>query len=101
MTLELQTFELPAHWASPLINGDISGLSIKECRQLDAFEAKMLKKYGSCHAVDCSDEPYFMKYHDASMFGVLACDVLEFTFDVTGQEEQGMYCTHYNPESDQ
>ena len=94
MTLDLESFELPAHWASPLINGDISGLSIKECRQLDAFEAKMVKKYGSCHAIDCSSEPHFMKYHDAHMFGVLACDV-------TGQEEQGMYCTPYNPESDQ
>jgi len=87
MTLDLQTYELPAHWASPLINGDISGLSIADCRQLDAFEAKMVKNYGSCHAVDCSDEAYCLKYHDAHMFGVLACDVLEFTFDVTKRAE--------------
>ncbi len=87
MPLDLEIFELPAHWASSLINGDISGLSIRDCRQLDAFEANMLKYYGSCHAIDCSDEPYFLKYHDAYIFGVLACDVLKITFDVTKRAE--------------
>ena len=87
MNLDLESFELPAHWVSALFNSDSSGLSDLEERQLDDFESMMLKEYGSCHAVDCSDEPYFLKYHDAYMFGVLACDVLKITFDVTKRAE--------------
>jgi len=83
MTPDLESFELPAHWASSLINGNMSGLSVRNRRQLDDFESMMLKEYGSCQIVNCSDEPYFLRYHDAYMFGVLACDVLKMTFDVT------------------
>ena len=83
MTLDLESFELPAHWASALINADVTGLDPRDQWQLDQFTKWMIKKFGSCHAVDCGDEPHFLKYHDAYMFGVLACDVLKVTFDVT------------------
>jgi len=30
--------------------------------------------------VDCSDESFFSKYHDARPYGVLACTCLTFNF---------------------
>ena len=81
--MQLETFELPDFWASALINADTSGLSDEEEQALNAFEKFMLEEYGQCWAVDCTDDPHFVKFHDAARFGVLACDVLQFTFDVT------------------
>ena len=81
--MEIETFQLPDFWASALINGDTSGLSNEDKQALEAFTNSMIKDYGSCLAIDCTDEPHFSKFHDASSFGVLACDVLEFSFDVT------------------
>ena len=83
MTLDLESFELPAHWASALINADVTGLDPRDQWQLDQFTNWMIKKYGSCHAVDCSEESNFKRWHEAARFGALACDVLKFTFDVT------------------
>ena len=87
MTLDLESFELPAHWASALINADVTGLDPRDQWQLDQFTNWMIKKYGSCHAVDCSEESNFKRWHEAARFGALACDVLEFTFDVTKRAE--------------
>ena len=83
MSVQIETFELPDFWASALINGDTSGLTDEDEKSLDAFTDFMVKQYGSCWATDCTDEPHFQKYHDATRFGVLACDVLEFSFDVS------------------
>jgi hypothetical protein len=74
--------ELPDFWASPLINGDESGLDDMECDILDKFTDYMLDKFGSCHCVDVSPELDFKRWHDASEFGVLACDVATFTFAI-------------------
>jgi hypothetical protein len=79
----IETFELPSFWASALINGDTSGLSDVDEKSLDAFTDFMVKNYGSCWAINCTDDPHFTSYHDATRFGVLACDVLEFSFDVS------------------
>lgn len=81
--MQIENFELPAFWASALINGDTSGLSDNDEQALDDFAEFMLAEYGSCWALDCSEEPSFMRWHDAARFGVLACDVLTFSFDVT------------------
>jgi len=81
--MQIETFQLPDFWASALINGDISGLSDEDEQALEAFTNSMIKDYGSCWAIDCTDEAHFSKFHDASSFGVLACDVLKFSFDVT------------------
>jgi len=43
----------------------------------------MTEEYGSCWTIDCTNDPHFKRYHDATRFGVLACDVLDFTFDVS------------------
>ncbi len=78
------TWDLPAHWASALINGDESGLDADDIAALEAFTADMVEEFGQCSAVDCGGEHYedFRRYHDASSYGVLACNVLPFTFDM-------------------
>ena len=84
-TLEL---ELPTFWACPLINGDVSGLEDEDITALDKFTDAMVKEYGQCWAINCSDnEGNFMTYHDARQYGVLACDTLTYTFDITIRKE--------------
>jgi hypothetical protein len=80
-TLELK---LPTHWACALINGDESGLDDNDQKCFDRFVDWIMKEYGSCWCLDVSnDEGDFRRYHDATDFGVLACDVATFTFDIT------------------
>ena len=81
--MKLVEYDLPAFWESALINGDMSGYSDDEEKQIDAFIDSVLAEYGSCHCigVDC-DSTNFRAYHDAKQFGVLACDVETYTFDV-------------------
>lgn len=74
------TAMLPAHWAVALINGDESGMEDEEIAQLNEFVDDMVRTYGSCHCVDVSETSEFSNYHEASHYGVLACDVAEFTF---------------------
>lgn len=74
------TLMLPTHWASALVNGDESGLDDAESAALEKFTRSMMRTYGSCHCVDVSHDTQFMRYHDAAIYGVLACDVAEFTF---------------------
>lgn len=82
----METIELtlPRHWACALINGDESGLEDDDAKALNRFADWMIDEYGSCWCVnvdeeDCED---FRRYHDATDFGVLACDVATFTFDI-------------------
>jgi hypothetical protein len=78
--IKTYTLMLPTHWASPLVNGDETGLEDEDQAQLDAFVNDMVRTYGSCHCVDVSEDTEFMRWHDAAQYGVLACDVAEFTF---------------------
>lgn len=74
------TLMLPTHWASPLVNGDESGMEDEDIAALEAFTNDMVQIYGSCHCVDVSEDTQFMRWHDAAQYGVLAGDVAEFTF---------------------
>ena len=74
------TYMLPTHWACPLVNGDESGMEDDEIAMLNEFIDDMVRVYGSCHCVDVSEDIEFSNYHDASHYGVLACDVAKFTF---------------------
>ena len=74
--METSTYKLPAHWASALVNGDYSGLKEQDEEQL----MRVIAGEGLPDPIDCSDEPEFMKYHDAQPYGVLACHCLTFTF---------------------
>lgn len=73
------TLELPAHWACAFMYGEEVSYD-EEQAQFDAFVDDMVRTYGSCHCVDVSEDTYFKWHHDASAYGVLACDVAEFTF---------------------
>jgi hypothetical protein len=72
--LTTTTLTLPAHWASYLINGDADTMDDTEA----CIASECEKLYGAC--VDCSDEPTFCRYHDATADGVLAGVCLAFTF---------------------
>lgn len=86
-TLEL---ELPAHWASALVNGDETGFCNDEQFEFDLFVKWMTDKYGSCWCINVSDngDGNFRHDHDASYFGTLACDVATFTFDITKDDSK-------------
>jgi hypothetical protein len=73
---------LPEFWASALINGDYSGLEDDEVQELEQWLSFAKNEgYGFCLDVN-TDERSFIQYHDASAW-VLACDCLEYTFEVT------------------
>lgn len=82
----METIELtlPRHWACALINGDESGLEDDDANALNRFTDWMVDEYGACWCVSVDDEECgdFRRYHDATDFGVLACDVATFTFDI-------------------
>lgn len=75
----LETFDLPAFWASYFINGDASGLTDAEQRDADAWWAENLPADVPVSCVDCSEDPDFRRYHDADRY-VLPCDCLTYTF---------------------
>jgi hypothetical protein len=76
------SYLLPAHWASALINGDPSGLEDFDLADLKAVLNG--EGLGYCAGIDERDsldlEPEFCWHHDASPYGVLACDCLPFLF---------------------
>ena len=53
--IEVNTIIGPAHWASYLINGDDSGLELREVAQCDAW----LERENAGYVVSCSEEAYF------------------------------------------
>jgi len=65
-----EKYDLPAYWASYLINGDASGISDSDKQNCDAWlEHKKLP--APC---DCSEESHFGRFEG------LGCDLLEYTF---------------------
>jgi hypothetical protein len=83
MKMQIETFELPTHWATALNYGEMDGYEDEEIEQIEDFTAWMVKKYGSCWCLEVSNDRWFQHRHDASDFGVLATDVSTFTFDIT------------------
>jgi hypothetical protein len=73
--LRIETYELPEFWACALINDDCSGM---EQEDIDAMNI-WLEENEPGYCLDCSEESYFIKYHDASRY-VLACNCLEYSF---------------------
>jgi hypothetical protein len=83
MVIETEIYELPVHWATALMYGEEDSLDDDDLRAFDAFHKMMIETWGKCWCIDMSDESSFSKYHDARTFGVLACDVASYTFDIT------------------
>ena len=71
--MKFNTYILPAHWASALINGDVTGMTDGEERELEQWLDLALP--GWC--IGCSEEAFFSHTNDAD---TLAGDCLEFTF---------------------
>ena len=80
MKITIETVRLPAHYACPLINGDFSG-----CTDSDEKEIKQWLKdnphYGSCHG--CTD------YTELAMFEGLLTECLDFDFPVNFTRKSG------------
>ena len=79
-----ETFELtlPTHWAGALINGDPVNPDLDEQAEQEN-EDFMRFCANEIHNADCvglNEETFFSKYHDATDYGVLACDCSVFTF---------------------
>ena len=81
-SMEVLELELPSLWACALVNDDESGLESDELKVLHRFESQMLKEYSVFYCVDVSEESWFQSCHDATRFGVLACEVSKFSFAV-------------------
>jgi hypothetical protein len=80
MKSNLVSYRLPAYWASYLINGDASGLSDGEAREVDdCLEWIERDAGGTAVCVDCGDEADFERGNDWNgIGGATAC----FTFHV-------------------
>ena len=73
--IETTEYLLPEFWASPLINGDYSGLSDEDIAALNAW----LDANDPGYCVAASDASELTSRHDARTY-VLACACLTFTF---------------------
>ena len=77
-SFEIETFQLPTHWASYFINADPSSLDDADIAAADGWwEETFPCQTVSC--VDVTEEGHFCKYHDATRW-CLACEVATFTF---------------------
>ena len=74
------TLNLPDFWATALFYDDVSGFEYEDEMQFQEFCQWALKNYGTSEPVDMDEETSFSKYHDATKFGVLACNVHKYTF---------------------
>ena len=87
ITPETCKLQLPDFWASALINGDYSGLEDQDEKELNDF-IEYWKEDLIINSVNIESdeiayfESHFMKYHDATNLGVLACDCCEYTFEI-------------------
>ena len=82
MAIDILEISAPSYFASALINGDRSGLSDQDEREMDAWLANLEKRnpgLGSC--VDCSSEPYFGRWSFPEQ-GYLGCDLVDYKFHV-------------------
>ncbi len=72
---EAKTLTIPEHWISAIANDDPSGLSEKEESAFEAFCSEELAEGWSLSGHET--EGSFMACHDASSYGVLACNAVE------------------------
>ena len=72
-------YQLPVHWAPALINDDWSGLEEHDEEQIMSFLFNELAGEGVCITLDSDQEAFFMKHHDAYLYGCKACDCYNYT----------------------
>ena len=76
------TYDLPAHWASYLFNGDSSSFSLYDDGEAEIkIIEELIHDIGCGDPVDVTDEnEEFRKYHHARQYGIKACNCLTYTF---------------------
>ncbi len=72
----IETYKLPSHWASFLINGDTSGTDEEELTAIKAF----CRRAGVPDHAESCEPAGFSRFHDAMAEMPLAADCEEFTF---------------------
>lgn len=80
------TYILPEHWVCPLEYGADSygDMDDSEIAQFERFCDDAAKECGNAMPVEYGDGGGdFRRYHDATPYGVLACNVVAVTFEVT------------------
>ena len=76
--IETVTYTLPTYWAPTLVNDDSSGLTDEDERSIEDFFADN----PNLHCIDVSEDQEFARWHDATPYGVPACEVSQYTFQV-------------------
>lgn len=74
--MNIETIDLPAHWASALINGDRSGLTSSEETELNNF----LNCYPEYASPLCCSESLTIGQFRFNGKTALICDLLEFSY---------------------
>lgn len=79
MNFESSTLQVPAHWLSAIINGDESSFDYYEDeKDYQAYKDFCVEYLSNPYTiVQPEEESYFSSHHDATPFGVLACDVVD------------------------
>ena len=81
--VQLHNLLLPDHRACPLINGDYSGLTDEDEKELNNFVEYWKNDLDFSTAnISSNQESEFVKYHDAHDFGVLACGCFVYSFQI-------------------
>ena len=89
MTIETVIYTLPEHWLVAFFNDDLTAYDDEEIDQLEHFTHYMIKTHGSAIPLDCDmDTVNFTQWHDATSFGVLACNVVDVIFEHNPQQRQ-------------
>lgn len=80
-----ETYTIPSHFLSALINTDESGLTDEESAALDKFVDDNITEghYFMALSADEKDDVGFCHYHDMQPYGVLAADCHKVTFNVS------------------
>lgn len=72
-----KTFTAPAHWATALVNQDLTGLTHRDRLEMRDFDTVDLK---TINVVDCSDVPFIGRFDDK------LCEMLEYTYYEMGEK---------------
>lgn len=78
--MEIITLELPDFWADALFYNNTCKLGYEDKKQFEDFSNWLWTHYKTFQPVDMEGEPHFSKLHNATRFGVLACNVHRYTF---------------------
>ena len=78
--METFTLELPDFWANALFYNDTSALGYEDKKQFEDFSYWLWIHYKTPQPVDMEKELHFSKFHDATRFGVSACNTRRYTF---------------------